>query len=110
MKSLAKTSLLVLVLIGLTATTALAQLPAVRVLPPIGPVVPPGPSIPVLGFHSSNCGRGELITSVHWGSTAARMGLEPNDIIVRANGLRLTHRAACVPRHATRRPRGASSV
>ena len=96
MRSLAKTSVLALVLIGLTGLAASAQPPAAKIRPPVGPgpAMPPAPPIPVLGFHSYNSGEGELVTSVQWGSAAARMGLEPNDIIVRANGVSLTHRGA----------------
>ena len=92
MKTLLKSSALCVVLVSLVAMTASAEPAALRIWPPVGP--PPGPSLPVLGFHSFNTGSGEQVTSVHWGSPASRMGLEPQDLIVRANGVRLCHPGA----------------
>ena len=101
MKSLLKLSVLSVVLVGLVAVTASAAPPVTRVAPMIGPGMPPAPPLPVLGFNSYNTGYGEQVTSVHWGSPASQMGLEPNDVIVRANGVRLTHPGAWY--HAMRR-------
>jgi len=92
MRTLLKSSALCLVLVSFVAMTASAEEAAMRIWPPVGP--PPGPSLPVLGFHSFNTGGGEQVTSVHWGSPASRMGLEPQDVIVRANGVHLSYPGA----------------
>jgi hypothetical protein len=51
--------------------------------------------LPKFGFSSFNIrGFGEQITNVRWGGRAARMGLEPGDIIVSLNGYPLTYHGA----------------
>jgi len=51
--------------------------------------------LPRFGFSSYNiAGVGERVTLVRIGSRAARLGLEPGDIIVRLNGFPLTYHGA----------------
>jgi len=51
--------------------------------------------LPKFGFSSFNInGFGEQVTHVRWGGRAARMGLEPGDIILSMNGFPLTYHGA----------------
>ena len=51
--------------------------------------------LPKFGFSSSTIhGFGERVESVRWGGRAARLGLEPGDVILSLNGYRLTYRGS----------------
>lgn len=50
--------------------------------------------VPRIGFSSYFDGQGEQVTSVRSGSLAARIGLEPGDVILAVNGQRLTYDGA----------------
>ena len=47
--------------------------------------------LPKFGFSSSNVGFGEQVVFVRPGSRAARLGLEPGDVILSLNGYRLSY-------------------
>jgi predicted metalloprotease with PDZ domain len=60
-------------------------------------LLPPGPDycLPKFGFSSFNVsGVGERVTNVRWGGIAARMGVEPGDMILSMNGFPLTYHGA----------------
>jgi len=55
----------------------------------------PASPVPELGFSSYVvCGTGEYVLAVRRGSTAARIGLEPGDVILALNGRRLASEGA----------------
>lgn len=74
------------------ASTAVAGQPKALLLPPSHDHCY---SLPKFGFSSFNIhGFGEQITKVRWNSRAARMGLEPGDVIVSLNGYPLRYHGA----------------
>jgi hypothetical protein len=74
-------------LIALVALESVAEGPRNLLLKPT-----PYPHLPTFGFSSFNIrGVGERVTSVRYNSRAARLGLEPGDLIVKLNGYRLTY-------------------
>jgi hypothetical protein len=80
-------------LVALTGAPAAAYRPDALLVAP-EPDHCPG-HLPRFGFSSFNiAGVGERITLVRPGSRAARLGLEPGDIIVRLNGFPLSYHGA----------------
>ena len=85
---------LALALVVLTASSALAAPPRPRLAPMI---TPPGGGYPKLGFHYQVIpGYGYRILSVSWGTPAARIGLEPGDVVLTINGYPMTYYGAHV--------------
>ena len=85
-----------------TATGTYAQTVRLRPTPLIPP---PVPSVPTLGYtYQVVPGYGFQVTSVVWGSPAARLGLEAGDMVLSINGVRMTYLGADVPvrAHAAR--------
>jgi hypothetical protein len=70
------------------STAAASQPKALLIAPPHDHCF----DLPKFGFSSFNIdGFGEQVTNVRWGGRAARMGLEPGDIVVSLNGYPLTY-------------------
>lgn len=83
-------SLVAVTVVSLVGVGAAVAGPAMPVQPRLRPIVPPpvaNPATPRLGFmgHMQR-NWGMVVDSVNSGSTAARMGLERGDMIVRING------------------------
>ena len=73
----------------------LSRVSALRSATPCPRTASPTCPVPELGFSSYVIsGRGEYILAVRRGSTAARIGLEPGDVILTLNGRRLTSERA----------------
>lgn len=72
------------------ASTTHAGPPQALLLPPQNDCY-----VPKFGFSSFNIhGVGERVTHVRWGGLAARLGLEPGDMILSLNGYRLIYHGA----------------
>src|SRR5262245_31352958 len=81
---------LVLIGLGLSAFS----LPAIAAGPANSLLIAPGEpyGLPKFGFSSSTIyGYGEQIVYVGFGSRAARLGLEPGDVLLSLNGYGLTY-------------------
>jgi len=81
------TALLLIVGLSLSTFVTVANAASSRLL--IAPGEPYG--LPKFGFSSSNIGFGEQVVFVRPGSRAARIGLEPGDVILSLNGYRLSY-------------------
>ena len=92
MKCLARSTVLVVAAMFVLASAPDANAQS-RTLPPVVPLTQHG-SIPRLGFCSYFDGAGERVTQVYYGSHAWNVGLEPGDVIVAVNGIRLWHHGA----------------
>jgi hypothetical protein len=94
MSTLTRTTVLAtLASLGLViASTVMASSPkALLIAPPHDDCF----DLPKFGFSSFNInGFGEQVTNVRWGGRAARLGLEPGDIILSVNGFQLTYHGA----------------
>jgi membrane-associated protease RseP (regulator of RpoE activity) len=91
-RSTALALLAALTVISLSASsTAVAAPPQQKLL--IAPGEPNGSwfPLPKFGFASFNTGFGERVTNVRWNSRAARLGLEPGDLILSMNGIPLRY-------------------
>jgi len=98
MNAVSRKTLLALVLSVATvavASTAMAEPPRARLhphphfCPPVPPVQPRlGINYTVIPCH------GYRVNYVVWGTPAARMGLEPGDVVLSINGTRLTYNGA----------------
>jgi hypothetical protein len=79
-------------LVSLAALPAAAQSKLLLVAPESDPSFAPEYCLPEFGFASFNIrGVGERVTFVRWGGLASRLGLEPGDIILSMNDVRLTY-------------------
>jgi hypothetical protein len=81
-----------LLIVGLSLSAFVA--PAVAASPPNKLLIAPGEpyGLPKFGFSSSTIyGYGQRVESVRPGGRAARLGLEPGDVILSLNGHRLTY-------------------
>jgi hypothetical protein len=93
-----KSVLLVLASLSLVALVALpaAAQPRLTLVAPdsdsYDPDFVPDFELPRFGFSSFNiAGLGERVTYVRWGGLASQLGLEPGDMILRMNDVRLTY-------------------
>jgi S1-C subfamily serine protease len=70
--------------------------PYATVVPPVvQQPIQPQFQLPKLGFSSQHIdGLGEQVVSVSWTSPAARLGLQPGDIVLSMNGYVLNYRGA----------------
>jgi hypothetical protein len=96
MKTLTQKSVLVLVaslsLVSLAAVPASAENKLMLVSPGADPGFVPEFELPRFGFSSFNIGGvGERVTYVRWGGLASQFGLEPGDIVLSMNDVRLTY-------------------
>jgi hypothetical protein len=89
----------VLVLVASLSLISLAAVPAsaaenklMLVSPGLDPDFAPEFELPRFGFSSFNIGGvGERVTYVRWGGLASQFGLEPGDIVLSMNDVRLTY-------------------
>jgi hypothetical protein len=84
-----------LMLVAFSALPVAAQSNLILGAPGSDPALVPNNDLPRFGFASYNIGGvGERVTFVRWGGLASRLGLEPGDIILRMNDVRLTYRGS----------------